>query len=324
MKIARLCRTSSFVFGMSKRALSTTPVSPRKKRNGGKPPSDQSRLDSFFKLRTSVSSTPVASTSRNDQQARVQTADDADRRVTHSLADDEAFARKLAEEDGINTDTLRQLERGIGSSSAPIFTKPLVGPEDVIDVDLLDDGQQELPPTNSQRGLSSARPTTRAAVSVPSSPTKLSAKLGSGEPAQAAVVFLPLDFDPLAYPLTTCPWPISGSAPYSFLAHTLSTLSATRSRISILNTLTNCLRTIIRYHPASLCPALYLLSNSLAPPYEPLELGLGPSIISKAIQDVSGLTAAALKRLYNNTGDPGACAFAFSVVSRAQKLMWPS
>jgi DNA ligase-1 len=56
-------------------------------------------------------------------------------------------------------------------------------------------------------------------------------------------------------------------------------------------------------------PALYLLSNSLSPPYLPIELGLGPSVISKAIQQVSGLTPAALKRLYNTTGDVGDLAF---------------
>jgi DNA ligase-1 len=36
---------------------------------------------------------------------------------------------------------------------------------------------------------------------------------------------------------------------------------------------------------------------------------LGPSVISKAIQQVSGLTHAALKRLYNTTGDVGDVAF---------------
>lgn len=39
------------------------------------------------------------------------------------------------------------------------------------------------------------------------------------------------------------------------------------------------------------------------------ELGLGPSIISKAIQQVSGLSSAALRRLYSTTGDVGDVAF---------------
>ncbi|KAG6903074.1 hypothetical protein C0995_006261 [Termitomyces sp. Mi166 len=105
------------------------------------------------------------------------------------------------------------------------------------------------------------------------------------------------------------PWS-SPSVPYSFLAHALSALTQTRSRITINNVLTNCLYYIIRHDPRSLLPAIYLLSNTLAPPYISLELGLGPSTISHSIQNVSGLTAQALKRLYNSTGDPGDVAFA--------------
>lgn len=118
-----------------------------------------------------------------------------------------------------------------------------------------------------------------------------------------------LSVDPAGFVLDTCFWPTSTQAPYSFLVHALCALSATRSRIAILNILTNALQALARYHPPSLLPSLYLLSNSLAPPYVPVELGLGPSIISKAIQHVSGITPAALKRLYNQTGDPGDVAF---------------
>ncbi|KDQ27742.1 hypothetical protein PLEOSDRAFT_1076810 [Pleurotus ostreatus PC15] len=99
------------------------------------------------------------------------------------------------------------------------------------------------------------------------------------------------------------------AVPYSFLAHALSELSSTRSRISILNILTNAIRVIIEYHSPSLLPAIYLLSNTLSPPYSPVELGLGPSVISKAIQHVSGLSSGALKRLYTSTGDVGDVAF---------------
>ncbi|KAF5351802.1 hypothetical protein D9756_007537 [Leucocoprinus leucothites] len=118
------------------------------------------------------------------------------------------------------------------------------------------------------------------------------------------LLFSSLDIDPVNYSPHEQPW-LSSGAPYAFLAHCLSTLSQTRSRIIIVNSLTNCLQTIIVKHPDSLLASLYLLSNSLAPPYAPVELGLGPSIISRAIQNVSGVTPAALKRLYNALGDPG-------------------
>ncbi|PBL00531.1 ATP-dependent DNA ligase [Armillaria gallica] len=97
----------------------------------------------------------------------------------------------------------------------------------------------------------------------------------------------------------------TSSIPYAFLAHTLSEVSGTRSRISIINALTNSFRVILMYDPASLLPAVYLLSNTLSPPYIQIELGLGPSAISQAIQHVSGLSSSALRKLYNKTGDPG-------------------
>lgn len=324
MLIARRHRISNLC--MSKRQLASASASPRKKRNASSSANannGQPNLDSFFKVRTSASAlvrstsgTPKASSSGNDElQAQTPPSNESND-VTHSLADDEALARRLAEEDGIDIDLLHRMEtqmrnksdtRKIGASST--------GPKEVIDVDLLD--EQCSSPSRSQATNSSTvahgitgdgdrKPDAQPSVYTPSSPTKFAMKAQAGsEQSEANIHYPSLSSDPLAYPLDSCPWPINASAPYSFLAHTLATLSGTKSRIAIYNTLTNCLRTIIRYQSASLCSALYLLSNSLSPPYSPLELGLGPSIISKAIQDVSGLTSAALKRLYNATGDPG-------------------
>jgi DNA ligase-1 len=121
--------------------------------------------------------------------------------------------------------------------------------------------------------------------------------------------YQPLGVDPFVYNIQESPWPANEPAPYSFLVHALATLSGTRSRIIILNTLTNTLRTLLSWHPSSLLPSLYLLSNCLSPPYSPVELGIGSSVISKAIQHISGLTSSALRRLYNSLGDPGDVAF---------------
>ncbi|KAG6888092.1 hypothetical protein C0992_009631 [Termitomyces sp. T32_za158] len=139
----------------------------------------------------------------------------------------------------------------------------------------------------------------------------MSAKATSAElsAANKPPVFGDLTCDPATQTTIEKPW-ASPSVPYSFLAHTLSALAQTRSRITITNILTNCLHCIIRYDSQALLSAIYLLSSTLAPPYTSLELGLGPSIIFRCIQNVSGLTAQALKRLVNSTGDPGDVAFA--------------
>ncbi|EKM54483.1 uncharacterized protein PHACADRAFT_162874 [Phanerochaete carnosa HHB-10118-sp] len=168
---------------------------------------------------------------------------------------------------------------------------------EIIDVDLLED------PEHGETAVSGSGKKSNRPVA-PRTPVSDEPGLSKTE----AAIYPPLDVDPVAYSLDKCPWQRK-SAPYSFLAHGLATLSSTKSRIAIMNVLTNTLRAIIKFHPISLCPALYLLSNTLAPPYTPIELGLGPSIMSKAIQDVSGLTSAALRRLYNSTGDPGDVAF---------------
>ncbi|KAF8526371.1 ATP-dependent DNA ligase [Gautieria morchelliformis] len=124
---------------------------------------------------------------------------------------------------------------------------------------------------------------------------------GSKLPEQT---FLSLDLcvDPATFAVNSNPpWSPLTQTPYSFLVQALSTLSQTRSRILILNTLTNYLCLISLYDPPSLLPSLYLLSNTLAPPYLSVELGLG---------QVSGLTSAALSKLYRSLGDPGDVAFA--------------
>jgi DNA ligase-1 len=121
--------------------------------------------------------------------------------------------------------------------------------------------------------------------------------------------YQPLGVDLFVYDIQESPWPANETAPYSFLVHALVTLSGTRSRTIILNTLTNTLRTLLHWHRPSLLPSLYLLSNCLSPPYSPVELGIGSSVISKAIQHISGLTSSTLRRLYNSFGDPGDVAF---------------
>ncbi|KAG6845304.1 hypothetical protein H0H87_011154 [Tephrocybe sp. NHM501043] len=169
----------------------------------------------------------------------------------------------------------------------------------VIDVDAFDDDGAP-PPSGT------AEPGSSVLASSPPAKELLVAKLSD---TSQSLVFSDLTYDPAEKTIIEKPWP-SASVPYSFIAHTLSTLSQTRSRIKILNVLTNCLYLIISHDSQSLLSALYLLSNTLAPPYSSLELGLGPSIISRSIQNVSGLTSSALKRLYNSTGDAGDVAFA--------------
>lgn len=121
----------------------------------------------------------------------------------------------------------------------------------------------------------------------------------------------PLLFDPQEYiPDLQKQWTKEGGAcTYALLTHCFILVNSTQSRIKIVDTLVNLLRTIIEGNPESLLPAVWLATNSISPPYIDLELGLGGSAISKALKKVCGLDNAGLKKLYDKHGDAGDVAF---------------
>jgi len=208
------------------------------------------------------------------------------------------------------TDSVNQFQQG--SSTKPIERKSLqsdnLGVAGVIDVDAFDGTQvaQPRPVIEEDDKKFVNNETTPTKISTPRSKTM---KVPNNTDSVALSNFLPLDINPITY--DPGPQPShSTNAPYALLTHAFVSLSQTRSRVAIINILTNVLRTIILHYPTSLLPAVYLLSNSLGPQFIPIELGLGASIISRSIQQISGFSAAALRRLYTTAGDVGDVAFA--------------
>ena len=191
--------------------------------------------------------------------------------------------------EGLNYSPLIQ-----GTSSGRSVHKDVNGPE-VIDVDV---EVAPAEPSNSPELESTPN----------AGPSGIAVQKTFDNKPTSPLVFGPLDVDPIAYEPQSQP-PMS-KAPFGLLTHAFVALSQTRSRIAILNILTNVLRTIIHQYPSSLLPSVYLLSNSLKPQFIPVELGLGTSLISRGIQQISGLSSTALRKLYNSTGDPGDVAFA--------------
>ncbi|KAK7531233.1 hypothetical protein BKA81DRAFT_388439 [Phyllosticta paracitricarpa] len=121
----------------------------------------------------------------------------------------------------------------------------------------------------------------------------------------------PLQFDPSKYVSELkAHWGADGGhATYALLTRCFVLVNGTQSRIKIVDTLVNLLRTIIEGDPESLLPAVWLATNSISPPYIDLELGLGGSAISKALKTSYGLDSGGLKNLYNKHGDAGDVAF---------------
>jgi len=121
----------------------------------------------------------------------------------------------------------------------------------------------------------------------------------------------PLEFDPSEYiPELQKHWVVDGGhATYALLTRCFILVNSTTSRIKIVDTLVNLIRTIIESDPSSLLPAVWLATNAISPPYIDLELGLGGSAISKALKKVCGLDNAGLKVLNAKYGDAGDVAF---------------
>ncbi len=57
--------------------------------------------------------------------------------------------------------------------------------------------------------------------------------------------------------------------------------------------------------PKDLVPSMYMFTNKVAPDYEGLELGVGDTILFKALAEATGSTLAKLKTEFQNKGDIG-------------------
>lgn len=79
-------------------------------------------------------------------------------------------------------------------------------------------------------------------------------------------------------------------------------------------------RSIIASTPEDLVPTIYLCANKLAPSHHGIELGIGESILMKALSQVTGRTVAALKSTYKQLGDLGDVA---ASARTTQKTMFP-
>ena len=274
----------------------TSPVKKRKTQSKG---ASDGNIESFF-TRSLNASDPARNLTDVVEPTRKSRLDEAE--------DDEALALRLAAEEGLELETALQLEKEWKANATRNLKRTV---SEVIDVDAVDEPDEirqgsSLPATENGRMPGNLKSLSQ----LPRVNQFTSSATFRGSDSHVDMSAYPnLAVDPLVFSTFDCPWTSNSSAPYSFLAHTLCMLSKTRSRISISDILTNALRSLIQHDSTALLPALYLLSNSLAPPYIPLELGLGPSIISKAIQSVSGIKQQALRQLYSKLGDVGDVAF---------------
>ena len=96
--------------------------------------------------------------------------------------------------------------------------------------------------------------------------------------------------------------------PYSTLTETLSSIEAITGRLEIQSHLTKLFSQCLLSYPQDLLTLVYLSSNSVAPAYECVELGIGDAILIKAIGEANGSNPTVIKQKYEADGDLGTVA----------------
>lgn len=110
------------------------------------------------------------------------------------------------------------------------------------------------------------------------------------------------------HPIQSCPVERGQPIPFAFLSSTLDKISETRSRLEIIDYISEFIRSLIAIQPSDIIPAIYLLSGKLGPTWMGIELGVGESTIIKAVCDVTGRTAKSIKEQLAVDGDLGVIA----------------
>ncbi|KAL1991226.1 hypothetical protein VTN49DRAFT_5730 [Thermomyces lanuginosus] len=100
-------------------------------------------------------------------------------------------------------------------------------------------------------------------------------------------------------------WKPGEPVPYAALCTTFSLIEMTTKRLAILAHTSLFLQQVLRLTPEDLLPTVQLMVNKLAADYAGIELGIGESLIMKAIGESTGRSLAVIKSDQNEIGDLG-------------------
>ncbi|GAW24346.1 hypothetical protein ANO14919_139300 [Xylariales sp. No.14919] len=100
-------------------------------------------------------------------------------------------------------------------------------------------------------------------------------------------------------------WKANTPVPYAALCTTFSLIEITTKRLLITEYCALFLRQVLRLTPEDFLPTVLLMINKLAPDYAGIELGIGESLIMKAIGETTGRSLQVIKADQKEIGDLG-------------------
>ncbi|XP_032823289.2 DNA ligase 1 isoform X2 [Petromyzon marinus] len=107
------------------------------------------------------------------------------------------------------------------------------------------------------------------------------------------------------HPINDACWEHEQRVPYLAVARTFEKIEEESARLKIVETLSNFLRSVIALTPDDLLPCIYLCLNQLGPAYLGQELGIGETILMKAVAQATGRQLDKIKAEAQEKGDLG-------------------
>ena len=107
------------------------------------------------------------------------------------------------------------------------------------------------------------------------------------------------------HPIDNAFWSRTEPTPFLALAKTLEAIEDTSGRLKTIEILSNYFRSVMQVTPEDLLPSVYMTLGRLAPAWEGVELGIGDSILMKAIGVSCGRSVAQIKADTEKLGDLG-------------------
>ncbi|XP_066512924.1 DNA ligase 1-like [Hoplias malabaricus] len=107
------------------------------------------------------------------------------------------------------------------------------------------------------------------------------------------------------HPIDDACWKRGQKVPYIAVARTFERIEEDSGRLRNIETLSNLLRSVILLSPDDLLCCVYLCLNQLGPAYQGLELGVGETVLMKAVAQATGRQLDKIKAEAQEKGDLG-------------------
>ncbi|KAL5571330.1 hypothetical protein UlMin_020927 [Ulmus minor] len=115
-----------------------------------------------------------------------------------------------------------------------------------------------------------------------------------------------LSLSPEKYnPVENACWRNGQHAPYLHLARTFDLLEGEKGKIKATSMLCNTFRSLLALSPEDVLPAVYLCTNKIAADHENMELNIGGSLVTSALEEACGTSRSKVREMYNDLGDLG-------------------